>query len=96
MGWGLAVKLYFGDKELSARSARRPRFKHGHRGRTWDTVTATLDGSRIVLYYDSTFGNFFYFSLDQRRWWKLPIARGDLLDGAPKLSTIPPSRVLSS
>jgi hypothetical protein len=66
------MKLYYGANALAATRSARPRFSR-HRGRSWDRATVRIDGREVTMWFDSTWGRRYYFTLDDSRWWSLPI-----------------------
>lgn len=62
-----------------AKATRRPKFSH-HRGRTWDCIDKVIDGKVVEFWFDSTWGENFYFEFNDR-WYYMPIIRRDYTDG---------------
>ena len=67
------MKLY--DKEGNtyiAHAEKKPLFRHIN-GRTWDTdFSRTIDGNKIDMVHDTSWGTWFHFELNGR-WYRIRI-----------------------
>ena len=53
-----------------ATRCRRPMFS-GHRGRTWDQDTKTINDKEVRFWIDTTWGTNYYFVFGQE-WYRIP------------------------
>lgn len=55
-----------------AHAEKAPKFASGCFGRTWDTATKTIDGNKVPMWWDTTWGNWYHFEFNSR-WYRLRI-----------------------
>ena len=55
-----------------AHAEKRPQFRHGVFGRTWDIETKTIDGAEVKMTWDTSWGNWYHFEWSDR-WYRLRI-----------------------
>lgn len=49
-----------------AHAEKRPQFRSGVFGRTWDIETKTIDDQEVQMWWDTTWGNWYHFFWNER------------------------------
>lgn len=63
------MKLYDkAGKVYIAHAEKRPQFRSGVFGRTWDYETKTIDGTKVQMMWDTTWGNWYHFFWNGRHY----------------------------
>ena len=58
--------------EFPVTACKEPKRSY-HRGRSWDSMTKTIDGNKVEFHLDTTWGHYQYFEFNGK-WYKIPLS----------------------